>query len=1213
MHEPKSRGSHRAVLVFLSGLAVVSAILVLALAHLRREAVLREAREDLLGEAALKAEAVADWRAERLGDGAIIRDNAFLVEGLLEYVQDPADPVLAGRTDAWFRGMEAYFGYANVLLLDGRGRLVRSSRPGLPLAPPPREALADTLDFLDLVPGSDACRLEVTVPLRHSGEDRPSGWVVLRVDPDRFLVPYLEQVSEPSRTGEVLLVRAKGDSVLFLTPHRHDPTREADFSIPADRRDFPAAEAVRGFRGGMEGRGYRGVRVLAAAAPVSGSPWTVVHQIDRAEVLGPPTREAWGMGVVAAVLVAVVGVIVLGYARRREGEFERDLKRQALRHTALTQHYQLLSRHANDVIVLADEAGRILDINERGEEVYGYSRDELLAMNVRDLRPPEHRSGIDEVMRGLEETGHLRLETLHRHRSGASIPVEINAALVKVGGHRYLQGVVRDMTEWVRVREELAESEALLHAAVDQLPGACVLFDHDLRVLYGNFFANRAAGLEVAEGRGKRIEEFLPPPVYEGFKDLLEACRDSGERQSAEREVALPAGTLQLAISMIPLAGPRGPATRILAYAYDLTERKAAFDALRISESRMRSLIEGVGSAILFLSPEGKILEFNPEAERIHGTPRTRALGENFVDTFVAREFRTEAREAMAQVVAGTPAEARTYEMITASGGTRPVRWILTPLRSAGGPVSGVIAAGTDQSERRELENQLEKLARAVEHSPISILITDADGVIEYVNPRFCETSGYARPEVVGSNPRILKSGRQPESFYREMWEVISSGREWRGEIVNRRKNGDVFVERAAIAPVTGPDGRITHYVGLKEDVTEVRKLEAQFRQSQKMEAVGRLAGGVAHDFNNLLTAISGFTNLALRGMPEKEPRRRHLEEVLRAADRAGNVTRQLLAFSRKQIHQPRVIDLNEILTEMTAMIRRLIGEDVKLTTSAAPDLGRVKADPGQIEQVMLNLIVNARDAMPEGGALTIHTDNVELDDAFVREHPGSAAGPHVVLAVRDSGCGMDPETLSHVFEPFFTTKKADKGTGLGLATVYGIVKQSSGYVDVESAPGQGTLFRIFLPRVEAAAEERSAAPFRSEWKRGRETVLLVEDNDGVRELLGQVLASVGYTVLTAENGDRALEVAEDRSRPIDLLLTDVVMPGMNGRDLARRLVVGRHDCRVLYMSGYTADAIVRYGVLDKDLAFIQKPFVPSELVAKVRAVLDAPADSVAV
>jgi nitrogen-specific signal transduction histidine kinase/ActR/RegA family two-component response regulator len=412
--------------------------------------------------------------------------------------------------------------------------------------------------------------------------------------------------------------------------------------------------------------------------------------------------------------------------------------------------------------------------------------------------------------------------------------------------------------------------------------------------------------------------------------------------------------------------------------------------------------------------------------------------------------------------------------------------------------------------------------------------------------------------------------------------------------------------------------GRPKYFIGVIEDISGRKQAEAalkrseeQLRQSQKLEAIGRLAGGLAHDFNNILTAITGYSDLVLRRLGSVDPLRRSVEEIRRAAERAASLTHQLLAFSRKQMMQVKVLDLNAVVAEMESFLRRLIGEDIQLVTSLDPDLRRVKADPGQIEQVIMNLVVNARDAMPQGGRLRIETKDVSLSEPYLDDAGSVESGDYVVLSIADTGIGMNSEIKQKIFEPFFTTKEEGKGTGLGLAMVYGIVKQSGGSIRVHSEAGAGTTFMVYLPAVEEFVKAQSNGSRHIEAPGGTETVLLVEDEDMVRELVVEVLETEGYTVFSARRGAEALRLCAEQIMPINLLITDVVMPEMSGRELAEHLTARHPEIKVLFISGYTDDAIFRHGVQESNVAFLQKPFTTSELAAKVRSVLDADANRV--
>jgi len=479
------------------------------------------------------------------------------------------------------------------------------------------------------------------------------------------------------------------------------------------------------------------------------------------------------------------------------------------------------------------------------------------------------------------------------------------------------------------------------------------------------------------------------------------------------------------------------------------------------------------------------------------------------------------------------------------------------------------------------------------------------DFIVRFANPAFARMFGYEAPaQVIGRNALTLVAAEDRDrleaySLARLHGEPVPSRYEFQGM---RRDGARVWIE--GVISLTTWDSRPATLATLF-DLTERKQLEQQFLQSQKMEAVGRLAGGIAHDFNNLLTVILGRAELLLHRLGAEGPGRRDVELIHATGRRAVALTQQLLAVSRRQVLKPQVLDLNAVVSGLSPMLRRVIGEDLELAVALDPDLGRVVADPSQIEQVILNLVVNARDAMPGVGRLTIETGNADLDETYARQHAGARPGPHVMLAVSDSGAGMDEATRARIFEPFFTTK--EWGTGLGLATVHGVVTQSGGNIWVYSEPGRGTTFKIYLPRVEEAASPAPAVESTVERPRGSETVLLVEDDDDVRGLAREALEEVGYTVLDARASQEALTLAARTAGSISLLITDVVMPRMGGRALAAGLARVRPGIRVLYVSGYAPDAIVSHEILDRGVAFLPKPFTPLALAQKVREVLDAP------
>ena len=529
-----------------------------------------------------------------------------------------------------------------------------------------------------------------------------------------------------------------------------------------------------------------------------------------------------------------------------------------------------------------------------------------------------------------------------------------------------------------------------------------------------------------------------------------------------------------------------------------------------------------------------------------------------------------------------------------------------SPVRDKAGNYYGRIWTFRDITERKRADESVARLAKAVEQSAETIIITDTRGTILYTNPAFEKTTGYTRAEALGQNPSLLKSGKHDAEFYRRMWEVLGRGEIRSGHFVNRRKDGTFIEEEASISPVRDAAGNVVNYVAVKRDVTREVQLEAQFRQSQKMEAIGHLAGGVAHDFNNMLAAIMMQAELTetVENLPQAA--REGLREIRLASERAANLTRQLLAFSRRQVMQTRRVNLNEIVISLAKMLQRILGKDVRLQLNLHPSVLPTRADPGMLDQVLLNLVINARDAMPDGGLLTIETGEKTFTEEEARAVPETTPGRCVFLRVTDTGSGIAPENLSHIFEPFFTTKEPGKGTGLGLATVFGIIKQHGGSIVVESEPGRGATFQIFLPATEEVMEPADEVLAKPKPRGGTETILLVDDEQDVRMLMRIVLEKNGYHVLEAAHGVEALRIWEQHSGPIHLLLTDIVMPeGIGGRELAARLLQRNPRLRVIFISGYSADIAGRELVLQEGQNFLQKPCPSDHILETVRKSLD--------
>jgi two-component system cell cycle sensor histidine kinase/response regulator CckA len=691
-------------------------------------------------------------------------------------------------------------------------------------------------------------------------------------------------------------------------------------------------------------------------------------------------------------------------------------------------------------------------------------------------------------------------------------------------------------------------------------------------------------------------------------------------------EIASPSRSLQLLAQFSPLIIPAAVFPMVLSIAREqfywsvvlvmvsfaaaggrlfIVQRQLLISSQELKKnlSLLQGITESTTDAVFVKDCDGRYVMVNPAAARFVGLTVDQVLGKTDVEVFTPETG--EPIMLKDRQIVKTGESVTLEESATAAGVSRTLLTTKGPYRDANGKIVGVLGIARDITDRQRAEAKFRGL---LESAPDAMVVTDKNGRIVLVNAQTERLFGYQREELLNQKIELLlpERFRDAHPTHRKEFTDQPATREMgKGmQLSGLRKDGTEFPIEVSLSPLETEQGMLISS-GIR-DISERVALEERLRQSQKMEAVGRLAGGIAHDFNNLLTIILGYSQILADGLPANSRLADSNTQIKSAADRAAGITRQLLAFSRKQVLSPHVINLNDIVLNLDSLLRRLIGEDIEVMTVPARDLGMVKADPGQIEQVIMNLALNSRDAMPQGGKLTLETSNATLDDSYARDHQPVDPGRYVMLAVSDTGQGMSPETLSRIFEPFYTTKEVGKGTGLGLSMVYGIVKQSGGYIWVYSEPNQGTTFKIYLPRVDQPMEHVTADKRPSAVARGTETILLVEDDPQLRELSSSVLSHCGYKILTAGTPEEGLALCESNGKEIRLLVTDVVMPRINGRQLAERIQKHCPQIRVLYISGYTDNAIVHYGVLDPGLWFLPKPFTLSALVAKVREVLDS-------
>lgn len=856
--------------------------------------------------------------------------------------------------------------------------------------------------------------------------------------------------------------------------------------------------------------------------------------------------------------------------------------------------------------------GVFAECNDAMAQISGLARaEDFIGKRVGELLFPGDISTLESFRSGAQAGWQNRtIEVRDVNREGKSktiirteVPIIENGMMVRIWG------VTRDVTELTEAENALRKSEANLVQA--QRIAHIGSWEWDLQTNKEQWSDEMFRLLGMAPGNIEpnleRFLNFVHPDDREGLILAGEKAQKEHHPLQYEYRAIRADGAIRIFQSRAEIIrDASGTAFKMVGATQDVTERKEAEEELRVSEARYKTLIEGAPEAIVVADLDTKqFVDFNENAMHLFGLTREDLLkvGPVEVSPPVQPDGQSSAEAAFEYLMQAMAGENPVFEWVhrSAYGNDIPCEVRLVRLPAAGrNLVRGSI---TDITERKQAEEERSRLVSIVESSGDAIVGVSTEGLITDWNAAAERAYGYTAEEIHGKHLSILAPPGGTSEIPVLVERINLGERISDFEAVSVRKDGTEFPVSITMSPIRDRQGGILGLSSIIRDITSRKRLEEQVTLSQKMESVGRLAGGVAHDFNNMLQIIHGYSELVLDQLTEKDSSRGHVQEIKNVVERAAGLTRQLLAFGRQQVLSPQVMDLNAAITHLSKMLRRLIGEDIDLEIREAKDLGRVRADPGQIDQVIMNLAVNARDAMPKGGKLIIESSNVQVDNTFALGHFPMTPGDYVMISVSDTGVGMDGKTQARIFEPFFTTKEKGKGTGLGLATVYGIVKQSGGYIWVQSEVGRGSTFRVYLPPVKEPATVKEVKEVRS-LTGGTETVLLVEDEENVRLLVRRALQAKGYTVLEAQNGKDALRVARKHHGPIHLLMTDVVMPGMGGRELSERLIRLRGELKTLYMSGYADDAVHHHGQLNPGTELLQKPFSADVLATKVREVL---------
>ncbi|WP_319547862.1 PAS domain S-box protein [Desulfogranum marinum] len=854
-----------------------------------------------------------------------------------------------------------------------------------------------------------------------------------------------------------------------------------------------------------------------------------------------------------------------------------------------------------------DMDGNILEVNQLWLKTLGYSREEIIGTSFVDIIYPEDIESFNAKFSALQHRGTvLGVKFRIFNKNGTIIWFSFEGTCEEHAedGSRQIHCLLFNITEQKTTEERLRESENKFFLAFDASPDAI-----NINRLEDGLYIDVNKGFTELTGFTKDDifeKTSLDINIWHDPLDrqrLVQSLQREGVCENIEVKFRKKDGSVTTTLMSAKIISLENT-PHILSITRDISKLRAAERQILEQNILFETMFNAIDDGVVITDTDRKILYANKGMEKTFGYLPEELRGKTTKILYAA----SDAYQTAGKRIFGKDAQQEDKVYVTSykhrSGKEFPGETFGVKLYDQNDKWIGNLGVMRDVSKRMERKAERDRLIAAIEQTRDAIVITDKDAKIKYVNPAFEIISGYTSEEVFDKNPRILKSDEQDASFYQDLWQTLNSGQTFKGRMVNKRKDGDFFTEEATISPVFDPEGQLVHFIAVKRDITEQISLESQLQQAQKMEAVGRLTGGVAHDFNNILGVIIGYTEMALEDVDPKDNLYGLLGKILNAAERSATIVRQLLAFSRKQTISPKVIDLNSAVANMLQMLHRLIGENIDLTWVPDSDTLIIKIDPSQIDQILANLCVNAKDSITGSGNIIIETARVTFDQEYCADHFGFYPGEFIQLSVSDNGCGIDKENQEHIFEPFFTTKGLGDGTGLGLSMVYGIVKQNGGFINLYSEPNKGTTFKLYFPSCDEENRKTGKVITSSNRKSWGETILLVEDDLTVLAMTQKMLEKIGYSILPASRPSEAIQIAEDYSGDIDLVFTDVVMPEMTGKEMAERIKPLYPNVSVLFTSGYTANVIAHNGILDEGVQFIQKPFSLDQLAHTLQSIL---------
>ena len=1245
----KNKASYPFLTYFLSlaallsiGIALVARVFLnqqLAEAHAVTETTLASMAE-------LMASGIANWIHERQGDATTIQENS----AICNLLASPTDKQAREAAARCLNALCAAYGYEAVVVFDARGTHLLST--------PNNQILQDACisGFVQAALHTNSClrteihrsgphaplHLSLLSPIRQPGNTNAAadGVVLLRVNVDRLLFPLTQTWPTPGRSVETLLIRQEQDSLLCLNAPSNQTQTALEARQPLAPGHCSFAQTMSCVNSTMVSCvDYRGIRVLALSRAIPGTSWQIITKIDQDEVEAPLRIDAWHFVLIASMTtLSTLLLTILLWRQNTLHRARKELAARAATEQALRQseaRAQAMLAAIPDMIFRVNREGVFLDYRAEVSQLYVQDTNSIIGRRYRELMPASFSQLMGQQVHATLTSGTIVTFEYQLMLPGRSGPQDYEARLTPSGPDE-ITAIVRNVTQrkqmerFSAIQLELSKTLSSCQNLKEGLrlcllaafrttgfdSGGFYLFnDHtaalDLIAHEGLTpeFASKAARFEAGSHHVHLVNQGTP--VYLRLPEPKLPDADELHKEGLTFVAMIPIGQTGQMIGCMNLAShtvgeleaPARAHLEILAdSARTAIARLKAEQALQESQQRLQMALDAAHMGVWEYDFITQKLFWSPEIFR-HFNLGNREPSRELLMSMMHPEDLGVSQAAMDVALAEHGFYHAEYRVVV----DNQIHWVEDRgqiIRDENGHPVKAIGTAQTVTEQRETEAERKRLAAAIEQAAELIVMTDLDGTIRYVNPAFEAVTGYARQDAIGKTPRLLKSGRHDRAFYERMWETLLGGNTWRGHLTNRRKDGTLYEGDAVISPVRNSSGEITNFVTAQRDVTREQLLERQVRQAQKMEAVGQLASGVAHDFNNLLQAILGFADLLLVDIPEGDRKRDDVLEIIRSGQRAASLTKQLLAFSRQEISKPTVVDLNTVIENAQKMLRRLLGEDIRITLELANTLPPIMADLGQIDQIIMNLCINARDAMPGGGRLTISTVCQLFDEASMVNLPEAQPGRYVCMAVSDTGTGMSPEVQARLFEPFFSTKGPGKGSGLGLAVIYGIVKQHSGWVNVYSKEGQGSTFKIYLPANALAVATDEEKPVAAQPGKG-ERILLIEDDPPIRNMAARVLGEAGYAVQSAGTSAEGIALFEREHGQFDLVVSDVVLPDQNGIATTEHLQQLNPHLAVVLCSGYTDERSRWRAIEEKKYIFLQKPYPLADLLKAARKALD--------